>query len=530
MSEYKEYTVTTESLELTDAVWDALLTEGSNLTTIPIRAVEVANERPENPLNTSYWLTDREAEFLRQDPRVSDVQDLSIFKPQKLAFQTGTFDKTTNETGPKVNWGLLRHSKPANVYGTSLLDPGGTYDYVLDGSNVDVVIIDSGIQANHPEFLYPDGSGASRVNLVDWFAVSGVSGSMPSGFYQDYDGHGTHVAATVAGLNFGWAKNARIYSIKLEGLKAPSDPGSGFDVDTAFDVLIGWHNNKTNGRPTVVVNSWGYGVFHRADLEAFSFGLDESETLYAINGGAYRGVTWEGTVLDTAKGHTGALVAPSTYRYPFRVAAVDADIRTGAEAGILFVNAAGNEYIKIDVQGGIDYNNYITTDFGAFTYHRGGTPGASITARESVFTVGSIDHQTVTGTSTERKSNFSNSGPGVTVYAAGSRIMSAMSQVNDDNSNYPYFLNGSFKQQLLSGTSMAAPQIAGIAALVYQMHPDWTPRQVINFIKDKSFSSLFKTDLTNDYTNVHSVHGGANLIAYVPMASQRKFSFQRATV
>jgi len=77
---------------------------------------------------------------------------------------------------------------------------------------------------------------------------------------------------------------------------------------------------------------------------------------------------------------------------------------------------------------------------------------------------------------------------------------------------------------------MAAPQIAGIAALVYQMHPDWTPRQVINFIKDKSFSSLFKTDLTNDYTNVHSVHGGANLIAYVPMASQRKFSFQRATV
>jgi len=530
MSEYKEYTVTTESPELTDAVWDALLNDGSNLTTIPIRPVEVANERPNNPLNTSYWLTDREAEFLREDPRVVDVQDLNTFKPHKLAFQVGTFDKTTTETGPKANWGLLRHSKTDNIYGTSLLDPGGTYDYVLDGSNVDVVIIDSGIQANHPEFLYSDGSGASRVNPIDWFAVSGVSGSMLLGFYQDFDGHGTHVAATVAGLTFGWAKNARIYSIKLEGLKAPRDTGNGFDIATAFDVLIGWHNNKTNGRPTVVVNSWGYGIFHRADLEAFSFGLDESETLYQINGGVYRGTPWEGTVLDPAKGHTGVLVAPSTYRYPFRVAAVDADIRTGAEAGILFVNAAGNEFIKIDVQGGVDYNNYISTDFGPFTYHRGGTPGASITARESVATVGSIDHQTVTGSSVERKSNFSNSGPGVTVYAAGSRILSAMSQVNDDNSNIPYFLNGSFKQQLLSGTSMAAPQIAGIAALVYQMHPDWTPRQVINFMRDKAFPSLYKSDLTNDYTNVHSVHGGGNLIAYVPMASQRKFSFLRATV
>ncbi len=58
-------------------MWDALLNDGSNLTTIPIRPVEVANERPNNPLNTSYWLTDREAEFLREDPRVVDVQDLN---------------------------------------------------------------------------------------------------------------------------------------------------------------------------------------------------------------------------------------------------------------------------------------------------------------------------------------------------------------------------------------------------------------------------------------------------------------------
>lgn len=529
MSEYKEYTVTTESLERTDSLWDDLLRDGSNLTTIPIRTVEVANSRPNNPHNTSYWLTDKEADFLREDPRVVDVQNLDSFKPIKLAFQTGNFDKTSTESGPKANWGLLRHSLTTNIYGNSLSDPGGTYDYVLDGTGVDVVIIDSGIQANHPEFLNTDNSGASRVNPIDWFALSGISGSMPSGFYQDFDGHGTHVAATVAGRTFGWAKNAQIYSIKLEGLKSPSDTGGGFDVATAFDVLIGWHNNKTNGRPTVVINSWGYGIYHRADSESFSFGLDESDILYAINGGAYRGVTWSGATLSTARGHTGALKAPSTYLYPFRVSSVDFDIFAGAQAGILFCNAAGNEFMKIDVQGGVDYNNYINTDFGVFYYHRGGTPGASITASDSVFTVGAMDHQT-TAQGEERKANFSNSGPGVTVYAAGSRIISAISQVNDDNSNTQYFLNNSFKQQLLSGTSMAAPQIAGISALVYQMHPDWEPRQVVNFVKSRALPALYTSGQSNDYTNQYSVHGGETKIAYVPMSSQRKYSFFRATV
>jgi hypothetical protein len=116
------------------------------------------------------------------------------------------------------------------------------------------------------------------------------------------------------------------------------------------------------------------------------------------------------------------------------------------------------------------------------------------------------------------------------MYAAGSRIISAMTQINDDNSNFPYYLNTSFKQQLLSGTSMAAPQVAGVAALVFQMHPDWTPRQVVSYIRSKALSQMFATELDDDYTSPVSLHGGGKGILYVPMASQRVFSFFRSTV
>ena len=524
MSDLKEYTVTAPSMEVTDSIWDDLVTDSPTPDTVPNRPVEVANERPANPRNTTYLLTDEEAEKLRQDPRVEDVQDLSLFKIHPKASQGATFDKTSIQTGAKGNWGLLRHISRNNIYGTSLLDPGGTYDYVLDGTNVDVVIIDSGIQLDHPEFKAAD-SAVSRIRNIDWFEASGVSGSMPNigDFYTDYDGHGTHVAGTVAGLNFGWAKNANIYSIKLSGLQGAGDPSPGLDVSTAFDVLIGWHNNKINGNPTVVVNSWGYGVYWRDDLQAMSFGLGEFDTTFAINGGNYRGTAWVTPVRDAAKGLIGSTFQANTYLMPFRVSAVDADIATGAAAGIVFCNAAGNESHKIDVFGGVDYDNRVFTDFGTYYYHRGMSPSINLDEATFGFTVGAIDYQTNSGV--DRKASYSNSGPGVTAYAAGSRIISSTSNVNVSNSNVPYFANSAYKQELQNGTSMANPQIAGMAALVLQMHPDWTPKQVIDFIKYRSITnSLYSTELDNDYSVSDSLHGGLSKVPYIEMAQQRVFS------
>jgi subtilisin family serine protease len=54
-------------------------------------------------------------------------------------------------------------------------------------------------------------------------------------------------------------------------------------------------------------------------------------------------------------------------------------------------------------------------------------------------------------------------GSSVHVYAPGSNVLTA---------------RGSFGYQTVTGTSFAAPHVSGLAALVFALHPDWTPDQV----------------------------------------------------
>ncbi len=63
----------------------------------------------------------------------------------------------------------------------------------------------------------------------------------------------------------------------------------------------------------------------------------------------------------------------------------------------------------------------------------------------------------------DRKSSFSNWGTGVDIAAPGSDILSTVT-----NSSY----------DTLSGTSMSTPNVAGVAALIWSAHPDWTREMV----------------------------------------------------
>ena len=467
---------------------------------VPPKAVTVANERPASIRNTHYMLTDEEAVELQNDERVEAVElrpdmrdDIGI---ERFTTQVGNFNKTTSTSGDNINWGLRRMSALSNPYNTSGAVVGG-YTHTLTGTGVDFIVQDSGIQADHPEFQ--DSFGNSRVQEIDWYqAQSVVTGTLPTGFYTDFDGHGTHCAGIAAGKTYGWAKNSKIYSIKIAGLQGTNDPNNGMPISDIFDIVKEWHKAKTPDvltgvkRPTVINMSWGY----------FSRYL-------SINGGSYRGTSWSGNSKLTAYGMTGAFDGTG-YRHPIRVASVDADVDELIEAGVTVVIAAGNNYHKIATASDPDYNNYYTNSFGQTKYyHRGSSPYST-----NAIMVGAIDSELDTD-GNEQLAIFSEKGPGVDVYAPGVNIFSATSTTNRFT-DAPYG-DTAFRIANIGGTSMAAPQIAGLIATYGEIQPSSTPAQQKAWIASNVKEQLDENGNTGtDYTNNRSLQGGTNAYAFQP--------------
>lgn len=472
---------------------------------IPNRSVDIANYRPASERLVHYYLTDEEAENLRNDLRIicvevppSQREDIQIVKN---LIQESDFTKGTT-LGGKVNWGLRRVIAETNVYGTSNT-VSGNYPYTLDGTGVDIVIQDGGIQADHPEFN--DSNGVSRVQQIDWYTASGISGTMPLDHYSDYDGHGTHVAGIAAGRTYGWAKNSRIYAVKVDGLDAGE---GGIPVTDCFDIIKAWHIAKpidpVTGvrRPTVVNMSWGYASI-------FSF----------ITGGSYRGTAWAGASRRTDYGMVGAFDG-SQYLYSTRVSSVDIDMEELIDAGVHVVVAAGNYYQKNDVEDGDDYDNYfISALFGNRYYHRGTSPYNPL-----AISVGNINSVVTT---IEKKAASSNAGPGVDVYAPGTNIVSSTSNTNSFvDGQYPF--NANYKITNISGTSMAAPQVAGVMALQLQLNPHFTVTEAKSWIVSKSKNNLiYTTNNDDDYTDNESILGGANRYLYNPFSSEFALTIRR---
>lgn len=492
MTQEREYVVSLNDGVNYDQFWMEMETNHPSPVTIPDRQVDIVNERPGSVRSCHYALTDQEAQLLRQDPRVKCVEippsqrpDIQI-RPRLI--QRGNFNKTVLSTGDNVNHGLIRCTQIVNPFGTGATTDVD-YAYNLDGTGVDVVIQDSGVEPLHPEFL--DSNSNSRLQQINWYTESGLPGTQHANFYRDYDGHGTHVAGIAAGNTYGWAKNARIYSLKVRGLEGSGDANTGIIDTDCMDVIKLWHQNKpitSTGyrRPTVVNMSWGY-----------------SATFSNITGGIHRGTPWSGVTRRTDLGMIGSEFNGSYY-FDVRVGSVDTDVEELIQAGVIVVVAAGNSYQKTDVLGGLDYDNAFTSSlFGSIPYHRGGSPNDT-----NAIKVGSLD-SVVYDANTEQKSTFSNGGPGVDVWAPGSNIRSACSTINSFGAS-AYHLNASFKQVNLSGTSMAAPQVTGIVALMLQANPHATPTQVINWINNNSEASVYTTALDDDYTNNRSVWGATS--------------------
>jgi subtilisin family serine protease len=471
---------------------------------------ELYDEKLGSRRNFDFVMTQEQAAELRKDPRITDVRygskkENGIFLTRAVIEDQETYEKSGTINSSQRNWAFPACTNQANPFGTNSTY-NYQYAYTLDGEGVDIVIQDSGIETDHPEWLAKDGV-TSRYQSIDWPSAAGLSGTytQPAQHERDIDGHGTHVAGTAAGRLYGWAKGANIYSNKIL-----DDPGQTYGVSASFNLIRGWHNNKTNGRPTVVNMSWGY----------FAEYVD-------ITNGNWRGTNWTDTLLQQQYGMVqGQQSAGGNWTFPVRVASVDADIQDCLDDGIILVGAAGNDSHKADVAGGLDYNNYWENSLGQRSYyHRGSTP----MGQPGVISVGNVSHVYVNNQ--EPLFNSSTKGPRVDVSAPGGQIISAIPigstiAITVGSVNYP--LNASYAITKISGTSMASPQVAGIAACIAGSRKNLTPGQMKDFLIDKCTATNRLYDSTTgtpstDYNDFRALQGGPNKYIVTPFTSDKVF-------
>ncbi|AJF68861.1 S8 family peptidase [Streptomyces vietnamensis] len=294
-------------------------------------------------------LTELQLATVRNTPGVASVEEdaVALAPPQPA---------TPPETrSPAASWGLDR----INQWNLPLDNDFTTRG---NGAGVTAYILDTGIDYQHDEF-------GGR-------ATFGFDAMGDGRFGQDCNGHGTHVAGTVAGKTYGVARKAGLVSVRVLGC----------DGRGAYSGMIaGLDWVARNARQPAVLNG--------------SLGGDRS----------------------------AALNAAATALY---------------NAGVLPVIAAGN------------------SSKDACDVSPASASGALTVAASNIW---------------DEETSFSNYGPCVELFAPGQAIVSAR------------IGGGSVAQ---NGTSMAAPHVAGVAALYKAEHPTAGPAEVAGWILDNTTKGL----------------------------------------
>ncbi len=129
----------------------------------------------------SATMSEAQARRLAADPAVSYVQqDAEV--------------KLSGVQSPTPSWGLDRIDQAA-------LPLDSSYTYPNEGEGVTAYIIDTGIRFTHTDFAGRATSGRDTVDNDD--------------DATDCNGHGTHVAGTVAGTKHGVAKKAKLVGVRV---------------------------------------------------------------------------------------------------------------------------------------------------------------------------------------------------------------------------------------------------------------------------------------------------------------------------
>lgn len=144
---------------------------------------------------------------------------------------------------------LTKHITSLKSWGIDRLDQktlplDDQYHAIYTGLDVDVYVVDTGIDTNHIEF-----SNTQERTVLNIYNVFGTVTANTDG-----NGHGSHVAGTVGGITVGVSPKANLY-----GLKVLSDEGEGDTsaIIESFDYLVQQIQRNNRWTKSIVTMSLG---------------------------------------------------------------------------------------------------------------------------------------------------------------------------------------------------------------------------------------------------------------------------------
>ena len=164
--------------------------------------------------------------------KASDVDRL-LQDPTVLSIEIDQTMYASETQSPTPSWGLDRIDQRQ-------LPLDSSFTTTLLGGNVDVYIVDTGINTSHTDFTGRIGAGFTAIT-----DGNGVN---------DCNGHGTHVAGTTAGSRYGIAKQSAVLPVRVLGC---TGSGSTSGVIAGLDWIVSHHSA---GNPAVANMSLGGGT------------------------------------------------------------------------------------------------------------------------------------------------------------------------------------------------------------------------------------------------------------------------------
>jgi serine protease AprX len=362
---------------------------------------------------------------------------------------------------------------------------------VIDGSGVGVAVIDSGIDASHPDLDDRVALNLRIVCTVPGGAIA-IGGGTGLGFsecrgpktfvpMENTDvagGHGTHVSGIIAGTGqaSGGTYHGAAPGASLYGLAS----GTVLTVENAMDGLRWVLENHDQVSPAirVVNNSWGSG-YRKAD---------ENDPLTGAMTKLQNAVIADGVTVVFAAGNSGG---------------------TGA-----------NPTTSVQCVNTTPGNVCVASTYDRDAGDRNG-PVSSFSSR------GKADNTTTPADEADPATWPDISAPGQFIVSTCRYTLPVCwahaGQVGDPPNAYSE----------LSGTSMAAPHISGIVAQLYQVKPGLTPAQVEDFLEDSAykfsfdqadnFDASYSADPFNpdDASSFDKGHGIVDVVAAVRMVRRK---------